>query len=82
MQSRWHTQFSQEYLNKDKRLNIIAPLSQDFHMLEFFAGRARVTEEFRRAGYLTAKFDVLYNTAKPGKSNFMDLTESSGFLLL
>ena len=51
-------------------------------MLEFFAGRGRVSEEFRAAGHLTAKFDILYHSAKPGKSNYMDLAAPSGFLLL
>ena len=51
-------------------------------MLEFFAGRGRVTEAFRSNGHLTAKFDIKYHNPKSGKSNFMDLTTASGFLLL
>ena len=51
-------------------------------MLEFFAGRARVTEAFRSQGHLTAKFDIKFHKPDTGKSNFMDLTTASGFLLL
>ena len=57
---------------------------KEFNFLEFYAGRARTTEAFRQAGEVSAKFDILYNdvSTRPHKSNFMDLTAASGFLLL
>ena len=57
-------------------------LRQDFHFLEFFAGTARVTEAFRSSGYLAGRFDIMYHTPDADKSNFMDLSAPSGFLLL
>ena len=64
------------------RPHALAPLSKEFEFLEFFAGRARTTAAFKEDGKLCAKFDVLYNFPDPGKTNYMDLNCSSGFLHL
>ena len=59
---------------------------QDFQWLEFFAGTANCTRSMRRAGYLGAKFDILYcggdmRKSRGRKTNWMDLLTPSGFAL-
>ena len=60
---------------------------QDFEWLEYYAGRAACTTAMRRAGYVAAKFDLLYfdrdKTKRCGKnSNYYDLLTPAGFALL
>ena len=50
--------------------------------MEFFSGQANTTQAFRDAKHVAARFDVLYGDCSGKKSNFMDLQEASGFLLL
>ena len=58
--------------------------SQEFQWLEFFSGKARCTEEMRKAGFTAAKFDKMYLKDPKTfgrKTNWMDLTTPSGFAL-
>ena len=57
---------------------------QEFRCLEFFAGKGNLHRVFRLLGRLkSARFDVLDEPATvDGKTNFMDLTSTSGYALL
>ena len=60
-----------------------SPACQDVEWLEYFAGTGNLTRVMTAAQYKGFRFDILDNN-RPGnrRSNFMDLTESSGFALL
>ena len=57
---------------------------QDFEFLEFFAGHSALTREARRSGRISARFDIKYSdkSRARGRSNYMDLLDPSGFMLL
>ena len=59
-------------------------VSEEYNFLEFYAGKARTTAAFRECGEKCAKFDILYHdpAGTSHKTNYMDLTTASGFLLL
>ena len=68
------------------QLNLPSCPLQEFQWLEFFAGTANCTRSMRRAGYLGAKFDIMYCEAdkqkrRGRKTNWMDLLTPSGFAL-
>ena len=56
---------------------------QEFQWLEFYAGVGRLTTMMHASEYRSARFDLLDND-QPSyrKSNFMDLTHSSGYAFL
>jgi hypothetical protein len=49
-----------------------------FKWIEFFAGKAEATNQFQVGGFHSAKLDLLYMHAQPGKLNPMDLTSEAG----
>ncbi|CAL1157256.1 unnamed protein product [Cladocopium goreaui] len=49
-----------------------------FKWIEFFAGKAEATNQFQVGGFHSAKLDILYMHAQPGKLNPMDLTSEAG----
>lgn len=57
--------------------------AQDTEMIEVFAGTANTTRCFRYASYKAVKFDLMYANGKKRqhKSDFMNILDSSGFLL-
>ncbi|CAK9052908.1 Uncharacterized protein SCF082_LOCUS28899 [Durusdinium trenchii] len=57
-------------------------IKQEFQWLEFYAGVGRLTTMMHASEYRSARFDLLDND-QPSyrKSNFMDLTHSSGYAL-
>ena len=56
---------------------------QDVEWLEFFAGTGNLTQVMMAAQYKSFRFDLMDNTRPANRrSNFMDLTEASGFLFL
>lgn len=56
---------------------------QAYEQYEFFAGVGNITKVARAAGYRALRFDLLDNEKPPHrKSNFMDLSSTSGFGLL
>ena len=58
----------------------ITKCPQEFHYLEFFAGRGNLSAEMTSAQYVVRSFDILYNQQPAERgSNYMDLTHSSGF---
>lgn len=55
-------------------------MAQDYEWLEFFAGQGNLTRLMMAAQYKSARFDVLdHEQPSNRRSNFMDLTHSSGF---
>ena len=58
-------------------------LCQDVEWLEYFAGTGNLTRVMTAAQYKSFRFDILDNNRPANRrSNFMDLTEASGFALL
>lgn len=60
-------------------------LAQELEWLEFYAGKAACTTAMRAAGYMGARFDLMYfspECRKKRKNNFYDLLTPAGFALL
>ena len=57
--------------------------SQEYDILEFFAGVGNLTKQALASGYSALRFDILDNPNLGGrKSNYMDLNSVSGFAFL
>ncbi|CAL1170825.1 unnamed protein product [Cladocopium goreaui] len=57
-------------------------IQQDVEWLEYFAGTGNLTRVMTAAQYKSFRFDILDNNRPANRrSNFMDLTEASGFAL-
>ena len=70
-------------------LQIIAWASQEFDVVEYFAGRGNLTKYMKLAGFRAGSLDILYATngttgqaSKKRKSNPMNLLSVSGFASL
>ena len=71
-------------------LFMVSRSMQEFNFMEFYAGHANLTRAMRRAGKKAARFDILYGKKKGSKrkrtarakSDWMDLLQPSGYVLL
>ena len=53
--------------------------TKEFQFLEFFAGFGNLHSELKALGFLSLRFDIKDHEDEPGRSNYMDLTSTSGF---
>jgi hypothetical protein len=74
----WHNQ-----LRNWSKSNAYTCPTQEFDMLEFFAGRGNLSRYMKLSGYRTGSLDILYiangQAGKKRKSNPMNLLSVSGF---
>lgn len=68
--------------NHNQQITFRVHRQEGLQWVEFFAGKAEATRMMRYGGLRSAKLDITYMEAEPGRQNPMDLTTDSGMAFL